>query len=302
MNPIKRLYKFLCNWRWEVGFLQNDIDSVLRGDALDVRWVRLPFKDRWFADPFILEITDNDIVLLCEEYSDELKRGRLARLVIDRLTYELKSWNIILDLPSHLSFPEIVRLDGRILVCPENSESGKSTIYEYDPQAQKLTALYTISDEPLTDAVYTEKFDGRRLLFSTSIPNQNKNTTDISEWDEEKRRFVKTDEIVALENTGRMAGDFFESNGKIYRPVQESNTEYGHAVEIQEVSYEDGQWKARPVRRIVSPHPVLKSGFHTFNSYGDLTVVDAKGYRYPVIGQTLKGIAAFVKEKTHTVR
>lgn len=296
MNPIKRLYRFLCNWRWEVGFVQNDIDSVLRGDTIDVRWVRLPFTGRWFADPFILEITGNEIVLLCEEYSDELKRGRLAKLVIDRVTYELKSWNVILDLPSHLSFPEIIRMDGRIFVCPENSGSGSSTIYEYDSLADKLAALNTISDEPLTDAVYTEKFDGRKLLFSTSIPNQNKNITDISEWDEGKRRFVKTDEIVALENTGRMAGDFIEHKGKVYRPAQESNEEYGHAVEIQEVSYEDGRWKAIPVRRIISPHPVLKLGFHTFNAYGGLIVVDAKGYRYPVIGHILKEITAFVKK------
>lgn len=282
--------------------MQNDIDSVLRGDTLDVRWVQLPFKDRWFADPFILEITNDEIILLCEEYSDELKRGRLARLIIDKMTYRLKSWNIILDLPSHLSFPGIIRVGDRVFVCPENSGSGKSTIYEYDSLADKLVALHTISDEPLTDAIYTEKFNGRRLLFSTRIPNQNKNITDISEWDEGKRRFVKTDEIVALENTGRMAGDFIEHNGKVYRPAQESNEEYGHAVEIQEISYMDGQWKAIPVRRMVSPHPVLKLGFHTFNLYGGMIVVDAKGYRYPVMGNILKGITAVIKKMMLTVR
>lgn len=295
MNPIKKLYKYLTNWRWEIGFLDNTLEGVIKGEALRVNWVQLPFKDRWFADPFILDVTENEIIVLGEEFSDKISRGRLGKMVIDRETYKLKSWKVILDLPTHLSFPAVIRKEGKIYLYPENSASGKLTIYEYNQQTDELKSLHILSDEPLTDAIYTEAFDGRKILFSTQIPESNTNILDIHKWDEKLKRFVKIDKIVAEEKTGRMAGDIFEVNGKIYRPAQESNHEYGHAVEIQEIVYQNGKWSVIPVRRMESPHPILKLGFHTFNNYQGMIVIDVKGFRYPIFGKILKSISANVK-------
>lgn len=292
---IKKAYKSLINWRWEIGFVENTLEGIVKGEPLKVNWVKLLFKDRWFADPFILEVTDDEIIVLGEEYADEVRRGRIAKIVIDRRTYQLKSWKIILDLPTHLSFPAIVRREGRIFIYPENSESGKLTIYEYDPETEQVKPLHILSDEPLTDAVYSEAFDGRKILFSTQLPHSNTNTLDISEWDESQQRFVKIGVVVSNEKTGRMAGDVFTVNGKIYRPAQESNIEYGHAIDIQEMVYCNGKWSLIPVRRMESPHPVLKLGFHTFNTYKGHIVIDVKGFRRPVIGKTLKFLKNLLK-------
>ena len=295
MNPIKKLYKNLTNWRWEIGFLDNTLEGIVKGEPLRVNWVQLPFKDRWFADPFILDVTDDEIIVLGEEFADNVLRGRLGKMVIDRKSYSLKSWKIILDLPTHLSFPAIIRKNGKIYLYPENSASGKLTIYEYNQQTDELSPVRVLSDEPLTDAIYTEAFDGRKILFSTQIPKSNTNILDIREWDEKQKRFVKIDEIVAEEKTGRMAGDIFKIDGKIYRPAQESNYEYGHSTEIQEIICKDGKWSVIPVRRMESPHPILKLGFHTFNNYQGLIVIDAKGFRYPILGKILKSFSAKIK-------
>lgn len=295
MNPIKKIYKQLTNWRWEIGFLDNTLEGVVNGEPLKVNWVKLPFKDRWFADPFILDVTDKEIIVLGEEYADDVLRGRIGKMVIDRMTYQLKSWKVILDLPTHLSFPAIIRKEDKIFIYPENCASGKLTIYEFNPQTDEMKPLHILSDEPLTDAIYTEAFEGRKILLSTQIPQSNTNVLDISEWNEEQKKFVKIDKIVAEEKTGRMAGDVFTVNGKIYRPAQESNEEYGHATEIQEIIYKDGKMSAVPVRRMESPHPILKLGFHTFNNYKDLIVIDVKGDRYPAISTILKGVSAKIK-------
>ncbi len=295
MSPIKKLYKNLTNWRWEIGFLDNTLEGVVKGDPLRVNWVQLPFKDRWFADPFILDVTEDEIIVLGEEYADNILRGRLGKMVIDRKSYKLKSWKIILDLPTHLSFPAIIRKNSKIYLYPENSASGKLTIYEYNQQTDEITPVHILSDEPLTDAIYSEAFEGRKILFSTQIPESNTNVLDIREWDENLKRFVKIDEIVATEKTGRMAGDIFKVNGKIYRPAQESNHEYGHSTEIQEIICKDGKWSVIPVRRMESPHPILKLGFHTFNNYHGMIVIDVKGYRYPILGKILKSITAKIK-------
>lgn len=281
MNPLLKLYRKLTNWRWEIGFLDNSLESVINGEPLRVHWVNLPFRDRWFADPFILDYNDREIILLCEEYSDKLKRGRIAKLVIDRESYELKTWKIVLDLPTHLSFPRIIRKEDKIYIHPENSASGKHTIYQYNLDKDALIQGRVICDDPLTDAIMLE-YQGRQLLFTTLEPDPNGRTLSIYEMNDGK--YQRVDKVEFDNNCARMAGDFFEANGSIYRPAQDCNGVYGKAVIIQEATFgEDGHWQFSNILRLESPHPVLKWGMHTFNHYKDLTVVDVKGPKYPRI-------------------
>lgn len=287
MNPLKKIYKHLTNWRWEIGFLETPLEEVISGEPLSVHWVKLPFDDRWFADPFILDYNDEQIIVLAEEYSDELLRGRIAKLVIDRNTYELKTWKIILDLPTHLSFPRIVRKAEDIFVHPENNRSGCHTIYKYNYENDALVDGVVICKQRLTDAVML-KFRGRDLLFSTYYPTSNGSVLHVYEREDDKNPYTEIETIHMPSRTARMAGDFFEVNGKLYRPAQDCNGEYGYATIIQEVSYINGHWMFENIRRITSPHPVLKTGCHTFNIYKDLTVIDAKGYRYPILGNVLE--------------
>lgn len=293
MNTLLKLFRKYSNWRWEIGFIDNTLQSVVEGNPLNIHWVNLPFRDRWFADPFILDYDDREITLLCEEYSDELKRGRIAKVVIDRITYEFRSWKIVLDLPTHLSFPRPVRKDGNVFIHPENSASGKHTIYKYDFEKDALLEGKIICDEPLTDSVMLEK-DGRLLLFSTYEPNPNGNELTIYEKNGEK--YNAKEKVKFDNNCARMAGDFFEVNGRLYRPAQDCNGDYGRAVIIQEAICErNGQWKFKDVRRIKSQHPTLKWGLHTFNHYKGLTVIDVKGACYPILGDALSKIRKLIR-------
>lgn len=44
--------------------------------------------------------------------------------MVNKKDNEIKECSIILDLPTHLSFPVIYNVDGEIYVHPENSASG----------------------------------------------------------------------------------------------------------------------------------------------------------------------------------
>lgn len=295
MSQIKKLYKRLTNWRWEVGFLDNTLEGVVNGEPLKVHWVNLPFRDRWFADPFILDYNEEEIILLCEEYSDELKKGRIAKLVIDRKTYELKSWKIIHELATHLSYPRIVRKDGIIYIHPENSASGNHTLYKYNKENEVLVEGRIICDDPLTDPAMLE-YDGKQLLFSTCEPNPNGNVLSVYEKKDEK--YIKINELELDNNCARMAGDFFKVGDKLYRPAQDCNGGYGKAVIIQEANCNaDGKWFFKDIRRIESNHPVLKWGLHTFNHYHVLTVIDVKGARYPLEAGILLGLKKIINKK-----
>ena len=85
-----------------------------------------------------------------------------------------------------------------------------------------------------------------------------------------------------------MAGNFFEFNEHIYRPTQECNVQYGHAITIQKLIKADEQFTFKEIRRIYSTHPKLKVGTHTFNIYNNIIVTDALGFNRMWIRRILK--------------
>ena len=108
------LYRSIMQGVWNIGFVENTLDEVIGGEPLKIRWLNHNCKDRWFADPFILDVTDDKIYVLVEEYYYPHKRGRLAMLTIDKASNSLLKVDTILELDSHLSFPAIIRRGDKI--------------------------------------------------------------------------------------------------------------------------------------------------------------------------------------------
>ena len=289
MKIIKYIKDYILLGKYNIGFIDGDLQSVIENREIKVNWLRHKYKDRWFADPFILDVTDNEIIVLVEEWYDPIKRGRISKLTIDRQTFELKHLKVVLQLDSHLSFPMIVRkLDG-IYVYPENSVTGKWIEYKYNQSTEQLTKKRVMAHQPLTDSVICDFFN-EPLMFSTCLPDANGKDLGIYNWNEEKQEYVIKEHYHFTENLARSAGDFFQYNGKIYRPGQVCIKSYGDAVSLQEVTHNNGKWDFREIKRIYSPHPDYDLGFHTFNMYKNTIVVDALGFRRPKLCHFLRSL------------
>jgi hypothetical protein len=278
MEIKNKVFNYIKETKYNIGFIDSDIKSILDGEPIKINWMKHGYKDRWFADPFILDITDNAIVVLVEEWYDSIQRGRISKLIIDKNNFKLKDLKVMIDTGTHLSFPAIERRSDGIYIHPENSFKGCLEEYKYDPKTDSFIKVKTISNLPLTDSVCTDAF-GEKMMFSTKLPDANGKELGIYLWDENNKCFTIKKYYHFSENISRMAGNFFEYNGKIYRPAQVCIKSYGDAVSIQEVNYKDGEWSFKEVRRMYSPNPDLDLGFHTFNIWKDLIVVDALGYR-----------------------
>ena len=87
---------------WNIGFVTEDIADVVKSDKLHIHWLKHNYTDRWFADPFLLEVTEKQIIVLVEEYCYKIRKGRIARLVISRPDYVLQEMKIVLEMPYHL--------------------------------------------------------------------------------------------------------------------------------------------------------------------------------------------------------
>jgi len=268
-----------CN-KWNIGFIEVSLETILDSkNSVTINWMKHNEKKSWFADPFILDVTENQIYVLVEELFYPIKRGRISKLTINRQTYQLEKIDVVLELPTHLSFPAILRSNGKIYIYPENSASGRLMLYEYDVSTNKCSPVEVLCEQPLTDAIVTDLF-GERMIVSTKLPNPNKNVLGFYS----KGNMVK--EVSFETNVARNAGDWFCLNGKIYRPAQDCTKTYGGAVILQEVLDGcNGAVAFKDVRRFESDNPAYREGFHTFNHYLGLTVVDAKGFRYPLLNK-----------------
>ena len=285
MNFVSRLYRHLTRDCWEIGFVEGGLDAIMSDDSVRINWLKHNNKGGWFADPFILDITDSEIIVLVEEYRYGTAKGRIAELVIDKQSYLLKEISVILELDTHLSFPAVYRKGNKIFIYPESWFSGALSIYEYQGRGQRLKFVKVICDEPMADGIITNHL-GNKLLFST------KENDKLRIYDYNGNKFTYLKDVEFDEAIARNAGDFFEYYKDIYRPAQVCCRCYGEAVEIQKVTVDIfGNYSFEPVKRMYSAHPTLRTGMHTLNSYKGMSVIDVHGWVNPGIVsmiQTLK--------------
>lgn len=246
---------------------------------------------KWFADPFILDYDENLIQLLVEEFDYEVHRGRIAKLAVDRKRWKVEDCKIILDLPTHLSFPMIWREREEVLICPENYKSGKWNMYRYNEDKEKLELVKEVVNAPLTDAIMYNN-NNIYYILSTFVPTPSGKVLTIWRSDNLMGEFIKTQDMVFNENIARNAGMIFKYDGKMIRPAQECNEIYGHALSFQEVGINDNDsFSFNEVYRFLSSHPQYIYGTHTYNQHPNgMAVIDVKGYRYPTMGRLLKRV------------
>lgn len=285
----RRMVRRLVATRWNVGFLDaTDLGSVVLGRGPAVRWMRHTYRDRWFADPFILAVNATTIELLVEEWVDELRRGRISKLVVDRPTLVLRRVTPLLDTGSHLSFPAIYRHAGQVFVQPESCANGSSLLYRYDEQSETLSPTRTVLAEPLTDAVILpEPMEGRFYMFSTQLPDPCGGSLDVyssAQWD---AGYTKHSTIQFEGRQARNAGAFFKLDGYWVRPAQDCNKRYGHGLIFQRLEMNHGRFSFRELGRRYPDSRQWPLGIHTFNVRDGLAVVDGHAWRTPYAGAVL---------------
>lgn len=268
---------------WNLGFITDNVADVIKADHLDIHWMKHNYKDRWFADPYLLEVTDKQIVVLVEEFCYKIRKGRIAKLVVSRPDYVLRDMKIILELPTHLSFPVIYENNGQVYVMPENSKSGAINIYHYNANDEQLEKVHEVGYLPLTDATIVKLNSGEEYVFSTKIPRPNGDELHVYPFD---GNCMKMDancvETVSFpSNIARNAGNAFYVGNQLYRPAQDCNKCYGNGLNIQQICRVNGKFVFKTVNEFHSDNPDYALGYHTFNMKNGLIVVDGHRLRFP---------------------
>lgn len=285
MNIIKKVAKSLIRQQWNIGITETPLKDIVEGKEIVYHWMIHDFPNRWFADPFILDVTDTHITVLAEDYEEKDGYAKLSKLLINRKTMRLEEVCTILDEGSHMSYPVIICEDRKIYVMPENCASGSLNLYQFDDACTKLSKISTISEEPWTDATPLN-YKGKSYIFTTQLPDPNGCNLHI--YTKEDGEYQLSQLVGMSSKKARMAGNFFIVDDTLYRPAQDSNKYYGGALIIQKVTNVGGEWFFEDVQRLTSPHPEYQTGLHTLNSYKGISVVDIHGYcKHPWLSSML---------------
>lgn len=286
MSFLKNLFYKLIETTWSVIIVDNSIDGLLDGEVMKFHMVKHNYRDRWFADPFVLDVTNDTIELLVEEFYNPINRGRISKMIVDRHSYELLSLKTVLELDTHLSFPFIIRVNGKVYFCPENTEGNEWSVYEYDDKSSSCKKVKVLYQGHLADAV-PFCYRGHKLMTATTYPNDNGSQIDVYELNEGDGEYHKFQTFFFNKKIGRNAGNVFEYKGQLYRPAQECDLCYGHALSIQRIIYKYGKMHFEEIKQLKSPDKFHILGIHTLNSYKDVVASDATVYTYPFFGSLL---------------
>lgn len=301
----------MMNWNllknknyYNVGFIEmNPQDIVINKRISKVEWMRHNYRDCFIADPFILKVSDEEIVVLAEEcpFGNSLN-GVIVELHVDRKTKELVKRYEILNLETHLSYPAIIRKNGKIYVYPENGHSGKLYIYEFDETNHRLINPKLILDEPVVDATIIERPDGW-YMAATSLKCTRKDVY-LYKSDNFNCIFKKVSDIPFNKSIkqSRSAGDFFCVAGELYRPTQDCEKRYGAALSIMKVDEFGETIKEHLFAHIEPVSFRYNLGIHTINFYDGICVIDGYGYLHPVIARLYYLPRMFVRSLLRLLR
>ena len=287
VENLKQLAERVYRLEWNIALVENTLERLFQGEQLKLRMLKHYYTDRWFADPFILEVKDNKLFLLVEEWIRKDNKSRIAKLTINLEDFSLESTIPVLEMERVLSFPAIYRKNGKVYVYPEMAENGTSRIYEYDLENSHCIASKALSNRRVIDGVLTDLF-GNTLLFGTETPECNGKNLNV--YRKSTDGFEISDTINFSENIARMAGNFFTYEGGIYRPAQDCNKTYGNGVVIQKCDLQDGEIKMNNVSRLYSTDEKYRFGFHTFNMYNGVIIGDALYFKHPWIRKVAKSV------------
>ncbi|MCQ2342572.1 MAG: hypothetical protein MJZ75_03645 [Paludibacteraceae bacterium] len=270
-----KIFSKLISCRWDIAFLEENLQEVVNGKQVHFIKLKNPFKnDSWFADPFILDVTDTYIYLLVEEMQSNTQKGVISKLTIDKSSWTITNKEVVLEEPWHLSFPFIIREGEKVFVAPESANGGAWYMYELTTDKQgkdKLERVCALCNDVVWDSIITNYWE-EPYMFTAA---QDDFHLDIYRKNIQHNLFVKHESLCSVMQDMRMAGNLFTTGNHIYCPSQISKPgSYGEAVEIKEVSHSESGWNLRAIRKIVPPSGILNDGLHTFNEYKGLIVVD----------------------------
>ncbi len=275
----RRLVKFIENARffdqWTVMVAAGE---KLRDDFSGFRRL-VPPRDRYWADPFVIQREDHYYVFI-EEKLRAAGRGHITCLTLDQ-DGRILARRSVLQMPYHLSYPFIFDHQGEIFMLPESAQNRTLDLFrcvrfpdQWEYAATLMRGLH------LVDATLLEH-GGKWWLFA------NVKEDGGSSWDRLHLFYADSplsatwtahprNPIVDDVRSARPAGRIFRRGGDLIRPSQDCSRRYGYALQFNRIrTLDEYNYAETRESSLRPPEGSEIIATHTWNTAGGLTVIDA---------------------------
>lgn len=272
----KRIQQLFFIDKWNTGQIKADLISVAleANKKWQVSWDKECSGSDFIADPFLTNL-DGNTYLYYEHLQN--KTGSIGFQSFDG-KYEQSKINT----QAHLSYPYTFNHAGEHYLLPEQNENNCIILYKLNKNtghAEEPRILIKDFRGVDPSIIY---YDNTFWLFCTDGKDKG---ADIrlhifysasleGPWIAHRMNPVKSDI-----RSARPAGHLFVHDGRLYRPSQDSSTEYGGSIQINRIDLiSTTAFQETPVNRITPDcfnGPYTK-GVHTISGTGNSTYIDGK--------------------------
>lgn len=240
----------------------------------------VPPKDRFWADPFIVE-KDNKYYLFIEELIYKEGLGKISVMELDQKGNYTKPKTII-ENDYHMSYPFIIEEDGKLYLIPETAANNSVDIYECIEFPYKWSFKQTLMKGIHAVDSTILKHDNKYWLFCNVKENNGASSLDelflfysdsllTDEWISHPKN-----PIVSDVRRSRPAGNIFrDEKNNLYRPSQDCAKRYGHSMKINKIEVlTTNDYSEKTVNSILPNWDKKLLACHSINKQSKLTIID----------------------------
>jgi hypothetical protein len=282
----KNIYELLFIEQWQLRYqMSSQVPGTLRPNFKNFHKI-LPPKDRFWADPFVVE-KDGKHYFFIEELEYTEGKGYISVIEFDSATKEKQVSRKVLERPYHLSYPFVFSLNGTYYMIPESVGNNTVDLYRCDHFPLEWTYQNTLLRN-VQAADTTIKFhNGKYWMFTLMEPQEGgKINADLHIFysdDPLSDKWVAhaANPVVVDVRSARSAGNIFEEDGILYRPAQDCSKRYGWALVIHKIIVlNETEYIEEPIAHFAPNWEPRLLATHTFNKTAELTVIDVLVKRF----------------------
>lgn len=197
----------------------------------------------YYADPYLIE-RDGGLWLFVEDYSYLARRATIAAMPVDTMLSAGPAATV-LDPGRHASFPFLLSVGERLFMVPETGQAGGVDLYECEKFPDRWAKRRRLLEAPGAADPCVFRHGGLWwLAVSLQSPNPahggrylalfHSDDLPAGDW----TPHPVNDQALYLgtpHGTGRNAGAIFTSEGRLFRPMQQSRNFYAEGMAMMEI-------------------------------------------------------------------
>jgi hypothetical protein len=273
--------------KWNIGYVYQTPECLIssRKIADKVHWLPECTAD-YAADPFAVPV--NDKLYL---YYEELRfwKGKGTIMMTDGLSFLNKKQVNGLPGDLHLSYPFLFIEDGTLYCIPETAKAGEIALYRAasDHMGNFTKVSVLAQGKAFVDSSLIF-YQNRYWLFSSISGSYGDLYIFYSDTLTGTFKAHAQNPVKVPDNISRSAGTLFISDGKLYRPSQNPQNNYGGSVTISEITELDEKSFSYKTVMEVDPVEPYAHGLHTLNFAGHFLIIDGKRQIFSLINPAKK--------------